>query len=1075
MNSLKDNYNFKRLKKDGESSWDDVVKRFINELISKGCKTSKEDLEWLLLNYYALPNSPGLLTAGKDGFYASACSSYPLTDSMDENSFAILNTLKISSMATKAGIGTGYNFSLLRGKEEPVRGVKGLSGGPVSFLRAINGFVREITQATRKSAAMGTLSVHHPDVIDYINCKKEDGTIENFNLSLLISDEFMEAVKNDTDYELRYPKTGEVKKVNAKEVFDLIAKNTWDNGEPGLLYTGNIKKDYFIDTLDDNHILNNPCKPLKSLVLTNEGYRTFEQLMNEKDILSTCINGTSFKMTKPFLTKKKAEVYKMKISNGSYIYGTRDHKHKDDKGRWKDIGDFKIGDKLLSHFSPIYDFKNINNKRFDLGFLSGWVYAEGFVYKVDECNCRVVGTCVGKNEFDLIPYLKTIFIDKMFDHMQKPNTCKCFRTGKKEIVSKILNEGYDLDKTNLNWLYLKDRSFKIGFLQAMFTFDGSVRPRNKAVELYSINRDALFVIQNILREFGIYSTFTYHNKARSYVAKDGKERNNKETFKLCVPAYMFKKLKFKSDFKNQILDKIDNKESKRIENKKKYLKVIEAPILDSIEDVYDIKVDNIHCFDDSGVIAHNCSEALLSYDETPGNEWLEMCVLGSINIPKFKDLNQKDAKRVVFILVSMLNDIIDIQDYVTPYQEKGMKKVNRKIGIGVAGLATAFALSGIKYDSKRAYDYTKELMELIGEFAEEKSKQLYEERKDTLDKDSPLHKLKRYNASLLSIAPTSSLANIFNDMNKEGCSYGVEPYFTIEPYTIHNSYGDFEKKEKILDIIDKDTKNNIQCANDLNWKAHVDVVKAIMDASWGKGIMQSVSKTVNFKNNVTVDEVKEAIMYCWENKVKGISFYRDGSRKNQVIQTKDSYKDCIEVDDKGRPTKINYMKAPKRPDYLCCDIHRFQSNKERWVAFVGLLEGKVYEVFCGSEESINIPKKYEKGMIKKDGKRYDLIIGETEEDTQVIKNIPKQFENKNWATSTRLTSALLRHGTPIQYIVDQLMKDGNVTDINKAIARVLKKYIEDDVTSGETCPNCGLKLKYISSCLGCVCGYSLCG
>ena len=883
-------YNFKRLSKEGEKSWDDVIKRFINELVKRGAKTSKEDLEWLLLNYYALPNSPALHTAGNKKFYASACSSYPIVDSMDEGEFSILNTLKISSMATKAGIGTGFNFSNLRSKEEPVQGKPGTTGGPVSFLRAYNGFVREISQATRKSAAMGTLSIHHPDIVDFITCKQKDGTIENFNLSVLLSDEFMEAVEKNEQYEIKYPNTKEIKKINAKDIFDLIALNTWNNGEPGLLFTGNIKKDYFAD-IDDNHILNNPCKPLKSLVLTNKGYRTFGQLLENNDNLNVFFNNKEYKMTKPFLTKKQTEVYRVKLSSGSYLYGTSDHRHKDKNNNWVNLIDMKKGDKLINHFVPLYNFDNIDSDRFDRGFLAGWMYAEGFAYKVDDCNCVVFGGCVGINEFDLIPYLKSIFTEKMFDHMQKPDTCKCFRTGKKEIVSKILDEGYNIDKTDLTWLYLKDRDYKIGFLKAMFTFDGSVRNRNSSVELYSIYRDSLSVIQNILKEFGVYSNLTCHAKAKSYIAKDGKQRNNKETYKIVVPSYMYKKIGFSSNFKQNLLDSIEDKESARVNNKIKYLTVLENPVLDCVEDVYDITVEEIHKFDDSGVVASNCSEALLSYNEGE-NPWLEMCVLASINLPKFMELKEEHKRQVVYLTVSMLNDIIDVQDYVTPLQKKGMQEINRKIGIGVAGLATILAKQNIKYSSSEAKDLTRNIFKFIGSAARAKSEDMFEKNISKLnDVSSPLHQLKRYNVSLLSVAPTSSISNIFNDMNEEGCSYGIEPYFTLEKYKLKNSFGEYEKKEKIIDFIGEEkAKTIIECANDLDYRAHLNPVEAYYEAHWMRGITQACSKTINFKNNITVDEVKEAIIYCWKNKIKGISFYRDGSRKNQVIQTEESYK-----------------------------------------------------------------------------------------------------------------------------------------------------------------------------------------
>ncbi len=888
-------YNFKRLAKEGEKSWDDVIKRFIDEMVKRGCKTSKEDLEWLLLNYYALPNSPALHTSGNEKFYASACSSYPIVDSMDEGEFSILNTLKISTMATKAGIGTGYNFSNLRSKGEPVQGKSGTTGGPVSFLRAYNGFVSEITQATRKSAAMGTLSVHHPDIVDFITCKQKDGTIENFNLSVLLSDEFMEAVEKNEQYEIKYPNTKEIKKINAKDIFDLIALNTWNNGEPGLLFTGNIKKDYFAD-IDDNHILNNPCCFAGyNMLLTKNGYKRFDELA--------------------------------KIGNDIEIIGGDGNVH---KSRVWSAG---VKDTIILTFEFMDDY-NCRN------------------YKYIECTPEHV-----------------------------------FKYNDEEIQAKDL-----LNKS----LYTGD-----------FFYTESTTGERKSFKL-------------------LYK---------------------------CI----------------------------KIENGHKV-------------EVYDFEEPDTHWGYVEGFKVHN-SEALLSYNEGE-NPWLEMCVLASINLPKFMELKEEHKRQVVYLTVSMLNDIIDCQDYVTPLQERGMKYVNRKIGIGVAGLATILAKQNIKYSSSEAKDLTRNIFKFIGDAAKVKSEDMFKvnthENGDLFNfclcngtgseawSSSPLKQLKRYNASLLSVAPTSSISNIFNDMNEEGCSYGIEPYFTLEKYKLKNSFGEYEKKEKIIDFIGEEkAKTIIECANDLDYRAHLNPVEAYYEAHWMRGITQACSKTINFKNNVTVDEVKEAIIYCWKNKIKGISFYRDGSRKNQVISTKDSYKDCVELDERGRPKDIFCHQSPKRPEFLDCDIYHTVCDKKNWLVLVGLFKGKPYEVFAGLEENISIPKKYKNGKIQKK-KGYHLVVGEGD-DELIIKNIPHSFQNPEFATLTRITSFSLRHGGPLKFVIEQLQKEGGFDVFNKAIARVLKKYIVENESIDKPCPNCGGALVYISGCPTCTggdgkaaCGYSRC-
>jgi hypothetical protein len=512
--------------------------------------------------------------------------------------------------------------------------------------------------------------------------------------------------------------------------------------------------------------------------------------------------------------------------------------------------------------------------------------------------------------------------------------------------------------------------------------------------------------------------------------------------------------------------------------------------------------------DDAHILANPCSEALLSYSDIKGDEWLELCVLGSINLPKWIRLSSDDKDRVVNVLVSMLNDIIDLQDYVTPLQEKGMKYINRKIGIGVAGLATVLAMDGLKYSSNEAYEFTKLVFEDIGELAKKKSEEMYKdvetpigvedtvkfldkatqvyvEHKKCIEHNSPLRKLKRYNASLLSVAPTSTISSIFSDMNEEGCSYGIEPYFSLDPITVKTSYETIIKTDKIINYLGEEkAKELIECANELDWKSHIKIVEAYYNAN-KIGITQGCSKTVNFKNNVTVDDIKEAVIYCWKNKIKAISFYRDGSRDNQVLSTKDSYKDCKEVDENGRPMHINYTASPKRPNSLPCDIFHVKSQGAKWIVLISLFEGKPYELFAGLKEKIQIPKRYEKGSIKRTGHRYDLVLeepnGDEDDDGMIIRDIPSMFDDKDFALVTRLTSMGLRHGVPLGYVSDQLLKTGTMDALNKAIARCLKAYMVEENASSENCPECkkkgtDSKLKYISGCLACpICQYSRCG
>lgn len=187
----------------------------------------------------------------------------------------------------------------------------------------------------------------------------------------------------------------------------------------------------------------------------------------------------------------------------------------------------------------------------------------------------------------------------------------------------------------------------------------------------------------------------------------------------------------------------------------------------------------------------------------------------------------------------------------------------------------------------------------------------------------------------------------------------------------------------------------------------------------------------------------------------------------------------------NRPSEIIYVEAPKRPSELLCEIKKVKVQGEQWTIFVGMFKNKPYEVFGGLSKYLDIPNKYKIGRLVKNGKidgvtAYNLVVGE-EEDEMTIKDIANVFENKNYGSFTRLLSLSLRHGSPLQYIVEQLSKDkhSDLTSFSKVVSRVLKTYIKDGVISSEkTCPNCQGKntLLYQEGCISCKdCGFSKCG
>jgi ribonucleoside-diphosphate reductase alpha chain len=196
----------------------------------------------LLSGLYFLPNSPTLMNAGcKDG-QLSACFVLPVEDSLE----SIFTTLKNTALIHQSGGGTGFNFSKLRPKDDMVSSTSGTSSGPVAFMKIYDAATEYVKQGgKRRGANMGILNVDHPDIIEFIHSKSTKKVIENFNISVGISDAFMEAVINDSDWQLINPRTKGVDTVlKAKSLWEMIITQAWETGDPGLI---------FLDTINDHN------------------------------------------------------------------------------------------------------------------------------------------------------------------------------------------------------------------------------------------------------------------------------------------------------------------------------------------------------------------------------------------------------------------------------------------------------------------------------------------------------------------------------------------------------------------------------------------------------------------------------------------------------------------------------------------------------------------------------------------------------------------------------------------------------------------------------------------------------
>ena len=455
--------------------------------------------------------------------------------------------------------------------------------------------------------------------------------------------------------------------------------------------------------------------------------------------------------------------------------------------------------------------------------------------------------------------------------------------------------------------------------------------------------------------------------------------------------------------------------------------------------------------------------------------------------------------------------------------------MGRRTGVGITAEGDMLAAMGLRYGSEEATNFSEEVHKSIALAAYGSSVSLAKERgafeiyntereannpfiNRLREADPALYEeMKKYgrrNIACLTIAPTGTVSIMTQTTS------GIEPVFmpvykrrrkvnpndpeahidftdengdAFEEYVVyHHKFVEWMQKNGIdttkrysqveLDSIVARSPYAKATSNDIDWVAKVQMQGRIQ-----KWVDHSISVTINLPNNVDEKLVNELYVTAWKSGCKGCTVYRDGSRAGVLVSTESKEK----KEEKNEEMKP--MITEVRPRILEADVVRFQNNKEKWVAFIGLLNGQPYEIFTGQqgdEDGIPLPKNVTHGVIIKNvdengNKRYDFQFENKIGYKTTIEGLSERFNPEFW-NYAKLISGVLRYKMPIELViklVSSLQLDSqSINTWKNGVERALKRYIQDGTVAGEKCPKCKSQLIFEEGCLHCPqCGYSKCG
>ena len=1045
----------------------------------------------------------------------------------------IFTHLKEAALTLQQGGGIGYDFSTLRPKGAEVKGVGADASGPLSFMDVWDAMCRTIMSAgSRRGAMMATLRCDHPDIEAFIDAKREPGRLRMFNLSVLVTDAFMQAVREDAPWPLVFAGTT-YRVVQARDLWDRIMRATYDYAEPGVIFIDRINRLnnlHYCETIQST----NPCVTADTWVQTGEGPRQVAQLRGRS--FDALVDGRAFRSgDEGFFVTGEKPVLRLRTRQGYALRLTADHPVRRVEGQsrctsdseWVPASDLAVGDLVVLHDHGAAAWPGFGGEA--EGYLIGLLIGDGTL-KRDKAVLSVwPGRQVANGGYER-PGVLGVMDAALEAARALPHRADFKgwidvpgRGERRLVLAEVKKLAHRLGlrpgtKAVTPEIEQCSSDFYRGFLRGFFDADGSVQgsqQKGVSVRLTQSNEDTLAAVQRMLLRLGIVSSLHRdRHPARRRALPDG--RNGARIYDCAAVhelvisrenvASFAERVGFADGEKQSRLKAVLSSYRRRL-NRERYVAEVESVAEDGVETVYDVTVPGISAFDANGFYVHNCGEQPLPP--------YGACLLGSINLARLvarpftpqAALDRARLEELVPLAVRMLDNAIDISRFPLR-QQKDEALAKRRIGLGITGLADALIMCGVRYGSAEAVELTERWMAAFRRSAYLASCALAREKGafPLFERDAFLagesvraldaevkQAIARHgirNALVTSVAPTGTISLLADNI-----SSGLEPVFSTTMTRAVLMPDGGHRYEEVSDYayrLYKREKGDKAAlteafvdAQSLEPAAHV-----VMQASVQKYIDSSVSKTINVPVEIPFEAFKDVYLQAYELGCKGCTTYRPNPITGAVLQA--PAQTAERGDGEAAGEKDEAAAAPLEAEgvvYMTQPLARPEA-----------LPGRTYKLrWPESDHAIYITL----NDVVQDGRRrpFEIFINS------------KNMEHYAWTLAlTRMISAVFRRGGDVSFVVEELKavfdprggawQEGKyVPSLLAAIGEIIERHMIDigclpearPEPGGEArvvnlpeggplagirqCPKCGAaSLIRQEGCDLCTsCGYSRCG